>query len=197
MVAVKYLGSEVIREQVYSAGLEDVIIFNTCAVTNEAERQARKAIRKSYRENPDLKIIVTGCAAQIAPEKWASMPEVTNVVGNHNKLQASNWVRLNAGNASKLLVSDIMGLHETASHMVREFAEHTRSFLQVQQGCDHRCTFCVIPYGRGNNRSSSALDIIAAAQKLVENGCKEIVLTGVDITSWGNDIDGCPSLGVS
>ena len=187
--------SEVMREQAGAAGLQDAIIFNTCAVTAEAERQARQAIRKARRENPDIQIIVTGCAAQIDPDGWAAMPEVSHVVGNHDKLQPHSWTKLATGAVSRLLVSDVMELRETASHMVDHFIGHTRAFLQVQQGCDHRCTFCVIPYGRGNNRSSPAADIISAAQQLVANGCQEIVLSGVDITSWGSDMDGRPRLG--
>ena len=145
--------SEVMREQAGAAGLQDAIIFNTCAVTAEAERQARQAIRKARRENPDVQIIVTGCAAQIDPDRGAAMPEVSHVVGNHDKLQPHSWAELAVGTAADLLVSDVMELRETASHMVDHFVGHTRAFLQVQQGCDHRCTFCVIPYGRGNNRS--------------------------------------------
>ena len=141
--------SEVLRDQAGAAGLSDAIVFNTCAVTVEAEKQARQAIRKARRENPGAKIIVTGCAAQIAPETWADMPEVTQVLGNHDKLKPETWKKLAASNAPSLLVSDIMEVRETASHMVDSFYEHTRAFLQIQQGCDHRCTFCIIPYGRG------------------------------------------------
>ena len=187
--------SEVIRDQAGAAGLFDAIIFNTCAVTAEAEKQARQAIRKAHRDHPDAKIIVTGCAAQIAPETWAAMPEVTQVVGNHDKLQAASWAKLASNEAPSLLVSDVMEVRETAAHMVDSFHEHTRAFLQVQQGCDHRCTFCIIPYGRGNNRSAPADDLIDAARRLVVNGCKELVLTGVDITSWGSDLTGRPRLG--
>jgi len=187
--------SEVIRDQAGAAGLSDAIIFNTCAVTAEAEKHARQAIRKARRDHPDAKIIVTGCAAQIDPETWAAMPEVTQVVGNHDKLQAASWAKLATDDAPALLVSDVMEVRETAAHMVDSFHEHTRAFLQVQQGCDHRCTFCIIPYGRGNNRSAPADDLIDAARRLVANGCKELVLTGVDITSWGSDLAGRPRLG--
>ena len=187
--------SEVLRDQAGAAGLSDAIVFNTCAVTVEAEKQARQAIRKARRENPGAKIIVTGCAAQIAPETWADMPEVTQVLGNHDKLKPETWKKLAASNAPSLLVSDIMEVRETASHMVDSFHEHTRAFLQIQQGCDHRCTFCIIPYGRGNNRSAPASGLIDAAKNLVDNGCKELVLTGVDITSWGSDLPGRPRLG--
>ena len=187
--------SEVMREQAAKTGLSDAIIFNTCAVTAEAEKQARQAIRKARREHPDAQIIVTGCAAQIAPQSWADMPEVTQVLGNHDKLQEESWAELARADAPSLLVSDVMEIRETASHMVDSFHQHTRAFLQVQQGCDHRCTFCIIPYGRGNNRSANARDLIDAARNLVQNGCKEIVLTGVDIASWGSDIPGRPRLG--
>ena len=187
--------SEVLRNQAGAAGLSDAIIFNTWAVTAEAEKQARQAIRKARRDHPDAKIIVTGCAAQIAPETWADMPEVTQVLGNHDKLKAESWEKLAASNAPLLLVSNIMDVRETASHLVDSFHEHTRAFLQVQQGCDHRCTFCIIPYGRGNNRSVPASGLIDAAKNLVANGCKEVVLTGVDITSWGSDLPRRPRLG--
>ena len=180
--------SEVLRDQAGAAGLSDAIIFNTCAVTAEAEKQARQAIRKARRDHPDAKIIVTGCAAQIAPETWTRMPEVTQVIGNHDKLKPESWKKLATINAPLLLVSDIMEVRETASHLVDSFHEHTRAFLQIQQGCDHRCTFCVIPYGRGNNRSAPASRLVDAAKNLVANGCKELVLTGVDITSWGRDL---------
>ena len=187
--------SEVLRDQAGAAGLSDAIIFNTCAVTAEAEKQARQAIRKARRDHPDARIIVTGCAAQIAPNTWANMPEVTQVLGNHDKLKVESWEKLATNNAPKLLVSDIMEVRETASHLIDGFHEYTRAFLQVQQGCDHRCTFCIIPYGRGNNRSTPANGLIDAANNLVANGCKEVVLTGVDITSWGSDLPGRPRLG--
>ena len=187
--------SEVLRDHAGAAGLSDAIIFNTCAVTAEAEKQARQAIRKARRDNPDAKIIVTGCAAQIAPELWANMPEVSQVLGNHDKLKAESWKKLAASNAPSVLVTNIMEVRETASHLVDSFHEHTRAFLQIQQGCDHRCTFCIIPYGRGNNRSAPASVLIDAAKNLVANGCKEVVLTGVDITSWGSDLPRRPCLG--
>ena len=137
--------TEVLRDQAGAAGLSDAIIFNTCAVTAEAEKQARQAIRKARRDHPDARIIVTGCAVQIAPETWADMPEVTQVLGNHDKLKPDSWKKLAASNAASILVSDIMEVRETSSHLVDSFHEHTRAFLQVQQGCDHRCTFCIIP----------------------------------------------------
>ena len=199
--------SEVIRDKAASAGLQDAIIFNTCAVTSEAEKQARQAIRKARRENPDSQIIVTGCAAQIAAENWTKMDEVDVVLGNHDKLQDQSWLDLGSAPASETgrddrregtaaeVVSDIMQVREMASHMLDGFQEHTRAFLQIQQGCDHRCTFCIIPYGRGNNRSAGLHQIIDAAQSLVDGGACEIVLTGVDITSWGRDLAGRPRLG--
>ncbi|MBT6122643.1 MAG: tRNA (N(6)-L-threonylcarbamoyladenosine(37)-C(2))-methylthiotransferase MtaB [Candidatus Puniceispirillum sp.] len=205
--------SEVIRDKAASAGLQDAIIFNTCAVTSEAEKQARQAIRKARRENPDSQIIVTGCAVQIAAANWANMDEVDVVLGNHDKLQDQSWLDLGSAPARALgsggddaskavregttaeVVSDIMQVREMASHMLDGFQEHTRAFLQIQQGCDHRCTFCIIPYGRGNNRSAGLHQIIEAAQSLVDGGACEIVLTGVDITSWGSDLAGRPRLG--
>ena len=186
--------SEVVRDQAATAGLNDAIIFNTCAVTAEAERQARQAIRRARRDDPDARIIVTGCAAQIAPETWDAMPEVDHVVGNHDKLAAPVWQSLAAGGEA-IIVSDVMQVRETATHMLDAFSAHTRGFLQIQQGCDHRCTFCIIPYGRGNNRSAGLGQILESAGRLVDGGCAEIVLTGVDITSWGSDLPGRPRLG--
>ena len=186
--------SEVVRDRAASAGMNDAIIFNTCAVTAEAERQARQAIRRARREDPRARIIVTGCAAQIAPETWDSMPEVDHVVGNHDKLTAPVWQSLAAGGEA-VIVSDVMQVRETATHMLDAFSAHTRGFLQIQQGCDHRCTFCIIPYGRGNNRSAGLEQTLESAARLVDGGCAEIVLTGVDITSWGSDLPGRPRLG--
>ena len=186
--------SEVVRDQAATAGLNDAIIFNTCAVTAEAERQARQALRRARRDDPDARIIVTGCAAQIAPETWDAMPEVDHVVGNHDKLAAPVWQSLAAGGEA-IIVSDVMQVRETATHMLDAFSAHTRGFLQIQQGCDHRCTFCIIPYGRGNNRSAGLGQILGSAGRLVDGGCAEIVLTGVDITSWGSDLPGRPRLG--
>ena len=192
--------SEVVRDRAATAGLADAIIFNTCAVTAEAERQARQAIRRARRDNPDSRIVVTGCAAQIAPDSWEAMPEVDHVVGNHDKLGAPAWQAITGSDAADagggaVIVSDVMQVRETATHMLDSFAAHTRGFLQVQQGCDHRCTFCIIPYGRGNNRSAGMAQILEAAAKLVDGGVAEIVLTGVDITSWGSDLAGRPRLG--
>ena len=163
-------------------------------MTAEAERQARQAIRRARRDDPDARIIVTGCAAQIAPETWDAMPEVDHVVGNHDKLAAPVWQSLAAGGEA-IIVSDVMQVRETATHMLDAFSAHTRGFLQIQQGCDHRCTFCIIPYGRGNNRSAGLGQILESGGRLVDGGCSEIVLTGVDITSWGSDLPGRPRLG--
>ena len=180
--------SEVMRG--HAAGLTDTIVVNTCAVTGEAERQARQAIRRAHRERPEARIVVTGCAAQIAPETWASLPGVTRVLGNVEKLQPESWAA-GAGSA----VSDIMAAKETAAHLVTEFAGRARAFVQVQQGCDHRCTFCVIPFGRGPNRSVPIGAIVQQVKALVGNGYNEVVLTGVDIASYGPDLPGAPRLG--
>jgi threonylcarbamoyladenosine tRNA methylthiotransferase MtaB len=180
--------SEVMRG--HAAGLDDTIIVNTCAVTAEAERQARQAIRRAHRERPGARIVVTGCAAQIAPERWAALPGVARVLGNAEKLRAESWAA-EAGSA----VGDIMAARETAAHLLTAFAGRTRAFVQVQQGCDHRCTFCVIPFGRGPSRSVPIGAVVAQVQSLVERGFREIVLTGVDITSYGTDLPGSPSLG--
>ncbi len=180
--------SEVMRG--HAAGLTDTVIVNTCAVTAEAERQARQAIRKATRENPNARIVVTGCAAQIDPAAWAALPGVTRVLGNDDKLRPESWLA-DAGSA----VSDIMQARETAAHLVTEFAGRARAFVQVQQGCDHRCTFCVIPFGRGPNRSVPIGVVVQQVRALVDAGFQEVVLTGVDIASYGPDLPGAPSLG--
>lgn len=185
--------SEVMREHAKNAGMDDAIIFNTCAVTKEAERQARQSIRRARRENPDAKIIVTGCSAQIAPDMYAGMDEVDQIIGNDLKLQAETWGINNA--SEKMLVNDIMSVKETASHLLQGFEDKSRAFLQVQNGCDHRCTFCIIPYGRGNSRSVPIGVIADQVRVLVEQGYNEIVLTGVDVTSYGPDLPGKPTLG--
>lgn len=185
--------SEVMKAHAKAAGMEDAIIFNTCAVTAEAERQARQAIRKARRENPDAKIIVTGCSAQIKPESYAEMPEVDQVIGNDLKLKAGTWG--GEAPAQKVIVNDIMSVRETAGHLLEGFEGHARAFIQVQNGCDHRCTFCIIPYGRGNSRSVAIHDIVTQIKKLVEQGYNEIVLSGVDVTSYGKDLPGEPTLG--
>lgn len=185
--------SQVVREHLEAAGQRNVIVFNTCAVTAESERQARQAIRRARRDRPNAKIIVTGCAAQIAPETWASMPEVDRVVGNLEKMTATTWTdsALADGN---LVVSDIMQAKETATHLISGFGGKARAFVEIQQGCDHRCTFCIIPYGRGNSRSAPVGVIARQVQSLVEAGVAEVAFTGVDITSYGTDLPGKPSL---
>lgn len=184
--------SEVMRSHAKNAGLEDAIIFNTCAVTKEAERQARQAIRRARRENPNAKIIVTGCSAQIDPQTYAQMDEVDKIIGNDLKLKAETW---GLAGAERLLVNDIMSVTETAGHLIEGVEGHARAFIQVQNGCDHRCTFCIIPYGRGNSRSVPIGEIAAQVRKLVESGYNEIVMTGVDVTSYGADLPGKPALG--
>ena len=178
--------SEVIRRAATSAGLGDAIIVNTCAVTAEAERQARQAIRRARREHPESTIIVTGCAAEIAPERYAALPEVDRVLGNQAKLQAQSYLPKGASPAE---------LEETANHFIDALEGKTRAFLQVQQGCDHRCTFCIIPYARGPSRSVPMGLIADQARHLVAAGYREIVLTGVDLTAYGADLPGAPSLG--
>ncbi len=180
--------SEVIRG--HAAALADTVIVNTCAVTAEAERQARQAIRRAARERPGAPIVVTGCATQIDPTAWASLPGVTRVLGNADKLRRESWMP-DATSA----VSDIMTARETAPHLVTEFAGRARAFVQVQQGCDHRCTFCIIPFGRGPNRSVPMGAVVAQVRALIEAGYQEVVLTGVDIASYGADLPGAPRLG--
>lgn len=232
--------SEVMRQHAQAAGMDNTIIFNTCAVTAEAERQARQAIRRARREHPEAKIIVTGCAAQIHPDSFAAMPEVDSVLGNQEKMEAKEWKTLTlrsplegepakpsaarverwgdtphasavaSGSASaappregsriweiseKIRVNDIMSAKETAGHLVAAFDGQTRAFVQVQNGCNHRCTFCIIPFGRGNSRSVPMGEIVAQVRLLVEQGYKEVVLTGVDISDYGKDLPGTPTLG--
>jgi threonylcarbamoyladenosine tRNA methylthiotransferase MtaB len=183
--------SEVIRREAGAAGLEDAVIINTCAVTAEAERQARQAIRRARRERPTARLIVTGCAAQISPERYAGMAEVDQVLGNLEKLRAESYRAV----GPRVAVDDIMVVRETAAHLVDGFEGRARGFVEVQQGCDRRCTFCIIPFGRGNNRSVPAGEVVAQVRALVERGFSEIVLTGVDITGYGGDLPGSPSLG--
>ena len=187
--------SEVMRRHADAAGLTNAIIVNTCAVTAQAEKQARQKIRQLRRQQPDAVILVTGCAAQIAPQDWSDMPEVDQVLGNHDKLQASSWQQLAQGLLPPRQVSDIADIAEVASHLIDGFEGHTRAFLQVQQGCDHRCTFCIIPFGRGPSRSVGAGAVIEQVRHLVRGGTAEIVLSGVDLTSWGQDLPGRPKLG--
>jgi threonylcarbamoyladenosine tRNA methylthiotransferase MtaB len=186
--------SEIIRNHTQAAGIEDVVIVNTCAVTAEAERQARQAIRRARRSKPDAKIVVTGCAAQINPDQYGAMDEVDIVLGNEEKLKAESWSALENGEP-EIRVNDIMSISETASHFIDSFEERARAFVQVQQGCDHRCTFCIIPFGRGPSRSTSVGEVVRQVRSLVENGYIEVVLTGVDLTDYGKDLPGHPSLG--
>ena len=196
--------SEVIRNAAASAGVDNAVVFNTCAVTGEAVRQARQSIRHLRRERPDAHIIVTGCAAQTEPQTFAAMPEVTLVLGNEDKLRADAWVAQRAAlqrapfgldAEEKVRVNDVMAVKETALHLVDGIEGRARAFIQVQNGCDHRCTFCIIPYGRGNSRSVPMGEVVAQVRRLAENGYREVVLTGVDITSYGSNLPGQPRLG--
>lgn len=188
--------SEVMRGHADAAGLEGAVIVNTCAVTAEAVRTARQTIRRAARDNPEAPVIVTGCAAQIDAEMFAAMPEVTRVVGNHEKMQAETWAPVDLlGGTEKVRVNDIMSVEETAGHLIDGMEGRARAYVQVQNGCDHRCTFCIIPYGRGNSRSVPAGDVVRMVQRLVDTGHYEVVLTGVDLTSWGADLPGQPELG--
>ena len=186
--------SEIMRGHAEKAGLDKAIIFNTCAVTAEATRQARQAIRKARKENPDADIIVTGCAAQTEADVFAAMPEVTRVLGNEEKLVASSWLK--GSNRPRVDVADIMQVKETRPPMIDQLTARTRAFLQVQTGCDHRCTFCIIPFGRGNSRSVPVEDAVEQVKRLVNSGHNEVVLSGVDLTSWGADLEGAPKLSV-
>jgi threonylcarbamoyladenosine tRNA methylthiotransferase MtaB len=187
--------SEVIRGHAAAAGLDDAVIVNTCAVTKEAERQARQAIRRARRDHPDARLIVTGCAAQSDPARYAAMPEVDLVLGNDEKMKPESYDRGTRADGARIKVGDIMTLTETAAHLVDGFEGRARAFIEVQQGCDHRCTFCIIPYGRGNSRSVPVGEIVRQAERLVTAGYRELVLTGVDITSFGGDLPGHPNLG--
>ena len=189
--------SEAMKQAAEAAGQDDLIIINTCAVTNEAVRQARQTIRKLKRERPLANIVVTGCAAQIEPERFAAMAEVSNVIGNESKTKPDTWASLAdpTHGFERVRVSDIMAVKELTPHLVGAFESHTRSFVEIQNGCDHRCTFCIIPYGRGNSRSVPMGAITEQIAKLVEAGHKEAVLTGVDLTSYGADLPGVPKLG--
>jgi threonylcarbamoyladenosine tRNA methylthiotransferase MtaB len=191
------LESEVMRREAEAHGLDDLIIVHTCAVTAEAERQARQAIRRARRERPGARILVTGCSAQIEPARYAAMPEVDQVVGNAEKLRPALWQSLARREAApaRILVEDVMAAREVAGHLVDGLAGRSRAFLQVQNGCDHRCTFCIIPYGRGPSRSVPVGAVARQARHLVEAGHREIVLTGVDLTSYGKDLPGQPTLG--
>lgn len=187
--------SEVMRKNTEDAGLDDAIIVNTCAVTAEAVRQATQTIRKLRRENPGARIIVTGCAAQIEPERFAALTEVDHVIGNKEKVEKNTFTRLSTDACERVLVDDIMSVRETAGHLIDGFGARTRAYVQVQNGCDHRCTFCIIPFGRGPSRSVPAGEVVAQIRRLSEGGCREVVLTGVDITAYGADLPGSATLG--
>lgn len=188
--------SEVIRGHLEAYDdAQPVTVFNTCAVTKEAERQAKQAIRRYARKHPNTKIIVTGCAAQITPEAYSTLPGVDRVLGNSEKLEKHQYSLSDAHEHEPVRVNDIMEVRETASHLVNGFEGHSRAFLQVQNGCNHRCTFCIIPYGRGNSRSVPIGEIVKQAQLLLDQGYNELVLTGVDISDYGKDLPGSPSLG--
>ncbi len=191
--------TEAMKELSAQAGVENAVVVNTCAVTAEAVRKARQEIRKLRRDNPDAKLIVTGCAAQTEPETFAKMDEVDLVVGNTEKMQADTWQNLRGpdfiGSTEKVQVDDIMSVTETAGHLIDGFGTRSRAYVQVQNGCDHRCTFCIIPYGRGNSRSVPAGVVVDQIKRLVDKGYNEVVLTGVDLTSWGADLPAAPKLG--
>jgi len=187
--------SQAMAEHANAAELGDAVIVNTCAVTGEAVRQARQAIRRARRDNPDARIIVTGCAAQTEPERFAEMAEVDHVIGNAEKMQAATFARLSTGDAPRLLVNDIMSVRETAGHMIAGFGGRARAFVQIQNGCDHRCTFCIIPYGRGPSRSVPAGEVVRQIRTLTDQGYREVVLTGVDLTAYGADLPGGMTLG--
>jgi threonylcarbamoyladenosine tRNA methylthiotransferase MtaB len=196
--------SEVIRRAAVSADIADTVVVNTCAVTAEAVRQARQSIRKLARERPHAKIVVTGCAAQTEPQTFVNMPEVALVLGNEEKISAKVWAEqrdllarapFGLGKEEKARVNDIMAVRETAAHMVDAIEGRARAFVQIQNGCDHRCTFCIIPFGRGNSRSVPMGEVVAQVRRLAENGTREVVLTGVDITSYGSGLPGTPRLG--
>ena len=190
--------SEAMKELAAAAGVQGAVIVNTCAVTAEAVRKAKQEIRRLRRENPDATLIVTGCAAQTEPETFAAMPEVSRVIGNTEKMQAGTWAGLAVpdmiGATERVQVDDIMSVRETAGHLIDGFGRH-RAYVQVQNGCDHRCTFCIIPFGRGNSRSVPAGVVVDQIKRLVDRGFLEVVLTGVDLTSWGADLPGGPRLG--
>lgn len=190
--------TQAMKELTAQAGVGDAVIVNTCAVTAEAVRKARQEIRKLRRENPDARMIVTGCAAQIEPETFAGMDEVDLVMGNTEKMNPATWQQLGGGfigETEPVLVDDIMSVTETAQHLIDGFGTRSRAYVQVQNGCDHRCTFCIIPYGRGNSRSVPAGVIVDQIKRLVQRGFNEVVLTGVDLTSWGADLPQIPQLG--
>jgi threonylcarbamoyladenosine tRNA methylthiotransferase MtaB len=194
--------TEAMKTLAAKAGLSDAVVVNTCAVTAEAVRKAKQEIRRLSRENPGARVVVTGCAAQVEPETFAAMPEVSLVLGNAEKMAPEAWSRMRetgapdfVGVTERVLVDDIMSVRETASHLIDGFGSRARAYVQVQNGCDHRCTFCIIPYGRGNSRSVPAGVVVDQIARLVDKGFLEVVLTGVDLTSWGADLPGTPRLG--
>ncbi|MGP6089708.1 tRNA (N(6)-L-threonylcarbamoyladenosine(37)-C(2))-methylthiotransferase MtaB [Antarctobacter jejuensis] len=190
--------TEAMKDLAEAAGVENAVVVNTCAVTQEAVRKARQEIRRLRRENPQAKVIVTGCAAQIDPDSFAAMEEVDAVIGNTEKMAADTWKGMAAdfiGETEKVQVNDIMSVTETAGHLIDGFGTRSRAYVQVQNGCDHRCTFCIIPYGRGNSRSVAAGVVVDQIKRLRDQGYNEVVLTGVDLTSWGADLPGAPRLG--
>ena len=187
--------SEAMRNLAEDAGLSNVVLVNTCAVTGEAVRQARQTIRRARKQKPDALIVVTGCAAQIDPAMFAAMPEVDRVIGNAEKAEPQTFVALAGGQTERVLVNDIMSVRETAGHLIDGVQDRARAYVQVQNGCDHRCTFCIIPFGRGNSRSVPAGEVVAMIGRLVAKGVPEVVLSGVDMTSWGADLPGQPTLG--
>ena len=193
--------SELVRRHAEAAGLEDTVIINSCAVTGEAVRKAQQSIRRLKRERPGARVIVTGCGAQTEPETFADMCEVDQVLGNHAKLAASTWIEakraldFGIGAEEKIRIDDLDTVRETALHLVDGYEGHVRAFVQVQNGCDHRCTFCIIPFGRGPSRSVPMGEIVEQVRRLAENHYREVVLTGVDLTAWGLDLPGTPRLG--
>ena len=188
--------TEAMKELVAQSGLTNTVVINTCAVTSEAVRKAKQDIRKLRRQNPDAKLIVTGCAAQTEPKTFAEMQEVDVVIGNTEKMQPSTWAGLTGDFGTEpVQVDDIMSVTETAGHLIDGFGSRSRAYVQVQNGCDHRCTFCIIPFGRGNSRSVPAGVVVDQIKRLVDKGYAEIVLTGVDMTSWGADLPATPRLG--
>lgn len=190
--------TEAMKDLAAQAGIEGAVVVNTCAVTSEAVRKARQEIRRLRRENPEARIIVTGCAAQTEPETFAAMGEVDVVIGNTEKMQTETWERMApdfTGETERIQVDDIMSVTETAGHLIDGFGTRSRAYVQVQNGCDHRCTFCIIPFGRGNSRSVPAGVVVDQIKRLVDKGYLEVVLTGVDLTSWGADLPATPKLG--
>ncbi|BDW83979.1 tRNA (N(6)-L-threonylcarbamoyladenosine(37)-C(2))-methylthiotransferase MtaB [Roseicyclus marinus] len=190
--------TEAMREMTEAAGLGQTVVVNTCAVTAEAVRKARQDIRRLRRQHPEATLIVTGCAAQTEPETFARMPEVDRVIGNTEKMQPETWAAMAVdliGETERVQVDDIMSVTETAGHLIDGFGTRSRAYVQVQNGCDHRCTFCIIPFGRGNSRSVPAGVVVDQIKRLVDRGYNEVVLTGVDLTSWGADLPGAPRLG--